>query len=92
MVDLPQKDITFVKSAKSVAKTKKNFNVLYQRDPVKIFFEEDDVRLLADVEDSIISRLQNTFNFIPNVYASASAIKTLRKYQVITIERPSKKE
>jgi uncharacterized protein len=39
--------------------------------------DNGDVKLLGDVENSIISDLQKKFNFVPNVYCSDSAYEIL---------------
>lgn len=75
--DLPKKDISLVKSANFIAKKSKLPNLLHERDPVKILLDDGSVSLLADVENSIISKLQNTTNYIPNVFASHSFYKKL---------------
>lgn len=83
VVDIPQKHILFVKSKKRIIKQKTQENLLLERDPVKILTPGGDVQLLVDVENSIIAHLQNTFNFVPNVYCSESAHKLLRSEGVI---------
>jgi HD superfamily phosphohydrolase len=78
--DIPKKSIMFVKSPKNVAKSAHDAplsNVLLERDPVKIAMENGEVRLLAEVENSLISKLYNSNNFIPNVYCSESAYHLL---------------
>lgn len=77
--DLPKKPIIFVRSKEQIIKQKNMDNVLYERDPVKISYEDGSIKLLAEVESSVISRLQNLNNFIPNVFVSKSAYELLRK-------------
>lgn len=83
--DIPKKSIMFVKSPKNVAKNSSaQFpNVLLDRDPVKISMENGEVKLLAEVENSLISKLFNSNNFIPNVYCSTSAYELLLAEGVI---------
>ncbi|MES2527525.1 MAG: HD domain-containing protein [Bdellovibrionota bacterium] len=83
VVDLPKKNIVFVKSRKKLVKSKTNENLLLERDPAKILMDNGDVKLLSDVENSIISDLQTKFNFVPNVYCSDSAYELLQKEGVI---------
>jgi uncharacterized protein len=83
VVDLPKKNIIFVKSRKKLVKSKTNENLLLERDPAKILMENGDVKLLGDVENSIISDLQTKFNFVPNVYCSDSAYALLIKEGVV---------
>ena len=81
--DLPTKEITFVKSYNKIVKDKVGPNLLLERDPVKISFDNGDIKLLAEVENSIISSLQKTNNFIPNVFCSYSAHELLIKEGLI---------
>lgn len=77
VVDIPKKNIIFTKSKKQIIKGQQHPNVLLERDPTKIMLPNGDVQLLVDVENSIISQIQNTNNFVPNVYCSESAYKIL---------------
>lgn len=81
--DLPKKHIIFVKSKRRLVKSKKSENLLLERDPAKILMDNGEVRLLGDVENSIISDLQDKFNFVPNVYCSESAYELLIKEGII---------
>jgi HD superfamily phosphohydrolase len=89
IADLPQKQIIFVKSSKQIVEANKSSNVLLERDPVKISYENGKVKLLAEVENSIISKLHNSTNYIPNVFVSESAFAILAKEGVIEDVRPS---
>jgi len=86
--DIPKKSIMFVKSPKNVARGAKDSqlpNVLLERDPVKISMDHNggDIKLLAEVENSLISKLYNSNNFIPNVYCSDSAYELLLSEGII---------
>ena len=83
--DIPKKAIMFVRSPKNVAKNSSSqlANVLLDRDAVKIAMENGEVKLLAEVENSLISKLFNSNNFIPNVYCSSSAYELLLKAGII---------
>lgn len=83
--DIPKKAIMFVKSPKNAAKNTSadKANVLLDRDPVKMVMENGEVKLLAEVENSLISKLFNSNNFIPNVYCSSSAYELLLSEGVI---------
>lgn len=82
--DLPTKHIVFVKSRRKLVKGKTSENLLLERDPAKIIMDSGDVKLLGDVENSIISDLQQKFNFVPNVYCSDSAYELLKMEGIIT--------
>lgn len=79
VVDIPKKNIVFTKSKKQIIKSQKSPNFLLERDPAKILTETGEVQLLVDMENSIIFQLQNTYNFVPNVYCSESAHKLLKR-------------
>lgn len=89
IADLPQKQIIFVQSSKSLVTNNKTTNVLLERDPVKISYENGEIKLLAEVENSVISRLKNTMNFIPNIFCSQKTHDLLVKEGVIENIRPS---
>ena len=72
--DLPRKDIIFVQSKNNIVKQGSSINVLLERDPVKISYDNGDVKLLAQVENSFMNRLQGTKNFIPNVFVMIQLI------------------
>lgn len=75
--DLPKKQVRIVSSKSTIIKKQTRSNVLLERDPVKISFDNGDIKLLADVEHSIIGRLEETNNFLPNVFVSHSAYHLL---------------
>lgn len=83
IVDLPRKPITFVKSHKNIVADNKSSNVLFERDPVKILLENGEVKLLSEMENSTISRLSKTVNFIPNVFVSQETYDLLVNEGVI---------
>ena len=83
--DLPTKKIIFVKSPKSLAKGEQ-VNLLLERDPVKISYENGDVKLLADVENSIISKLSNSMSYTPNFFCSKNAHDLLKNAGLIDEE------
>lgn len=81
--DIPNKNILFVRSKKQIIKKQSSPNVMLERDPAKILTENGDVQLLVDVENSIISKLQAIYNFVPNVYCSQSAYDLLVQENII---------
>lgn len=90
--DIPTKQINYVMSKRQLVQTASKNNVLLERDPVKIWYDNGDIKLLTEVENSVISRLQDVFNFIPNVYCSESAYKLLRSEGLIDEDRDNKAE
>jgi HD superfamily phosphohydrolase len=83
VVDIPKKNIVFTKSKKRIIKDQEHPNILLERDPTKILTESGEVQLLVDVENSIIAKVQSSYNFIPNVYCSQSAYDLLLAEKVI---------
>jgi hypothetical protein len=65
-------------------KSKTTQNLLLERDPAKILMDNGEVRLLGDMENSVIGTLQNKFNFVPNVYCSESAWEILKQEGVVS--------
>lgn len=81
--DIPEKNnIIFVKSKSRIVKSLSENNVLLTRDPVKISYGYGQVKLLAEVENSVISKLQDTYNFIPNIYCSSKAYEFLKEQNI----------
>ena len=82
--DFPKKNILFVRSRKKLVKSKSTENLLLERDPAKILMENGEVRLLGDMENSVIGHLQNKFNFVPNVDCSHSACRILKAQGIVS--------
>jgi len=83
VVDIPKKNIVFVNSKKRIIKKAQHSNLILERDPAKIITERGDAQLLVDIDNSVISMLQNSFNFVPNVYCSDSAYELLEKSGIL---------
>jgi HD superfamily phosphohydrolase len=83
VVDIPQKSIVFTKSKKRIIKDQEFQNILLERDPTKILTDSGEVQLIVDVENSIISQVQNSYNFVPNVFCSESAHELLKAEKII---------
>lgn len=79
VVDIPKKSIVFTKSKKRIVKDQHYPNMLLERDPTKILTDTGEVQLLVDVENSIIAQVQNSYNFVPNVFCSDSAYQLLKE-------------
>jgi uncharacterized protein len=82
VVDIPKKNIVFTKSKKKIIKENESPNVLLERDPTKILTDTGEVRLLVDVENSIIAQIQSAYNFVPNVFCSESAYQLLKAHKM----------
>jgi hypothetical protein len=82
--DLPKKNIVMAKSRNQIIKGKTEQNVLLERDPVKIFEDNGEIKLLTDVEHSIIVPMTNFMNYIPNAFCSESVHQLLVNEGVIS--------
>lgn len=78
IADLPKKGISFAQTMKDVVKKGIEKNILLERDPVKISADNGDICLLPQVENSIISKLVNVNNYIPNVFCSNNAYELIK--------------
>ena len=81
--DLPRKNIMFVKSRRKLVRSKTTENLLLERDPAKIITSNGEVKLLGDVENSLMSGLQDKVNFVPNVYCSDTAYELLKLNKIL---------
>jgi len=77
--DFPKKDIYLAKSHKRLVKDTLGTNLLLERDPVKICYTNGDVYLLSNLENNLVSKLQNTFNFMPHVFCSRGTHDLLKE-------------
>lgn len=77
VVDIPLKDITFCRSKKRIIAEATHPNLMLERDPTKVLDENGSLVLLVDMENSVLSRLQNLVNFVPNVFCSEGAYELL---------------
>ncbi len=90
LVDLPQKDVAFTKSRKSLSrkspgnKKPTRAKVLAaESESVKIVDHLGRPSLLVDRENTLMKHLSGFINFVPSVYASRAAIDLLKKKNVI---------
>ncbi len=78
IVDLPKKSLDLCRSRKEIVKKSEGKNILLERDPVKIIFENGDIKILSEIDNSIVSKIVNYNNYIPNVFCSVSAYEILK--------------
>ncbi len=88
LVDLPQKDVAFTKSRKSLTrkagKGASHAKLLAEEsESVKIVDHDGRPSLLVDRENTLMKHLSGFINFVPSVYASPAAVDLLRKKGVI---------
>lgn len=80
--DLPEKDVSFTKSKKSLARKAAGAStksLVYGSESVKIVDHAGNPSLLVDRENTLMKHLSGFINFVPSVYASQSAMELLRK-------------
>ena len=78
LADIPSKDITFTASKEKLNKKERKGPLYMELEPVKIITKRAGVKLLVEIENSIVRRLSNYINFVPNVYANESAMKLFK--------------
>jgi len=83
LADIPSKDITFTASKEKLNKKERKGPLYMELEPVKIITKRAGVKLLVEIENSIVRRLSNYINFVPNVYANESAMKLFKSKKLI---------
>ncbi len=76
--DFPKKDIYLAKSHKRLVKDTSQTNLLLERDPVKICYSSGEVYLLSNLDNNLVSKLQNSVNFMPHVFCNEKAYACLK--------------
>lgn len=79
IADIPDKDVIFTKDIRTIVRKRSSESVYSERDPIKIVDKSGKPSLLVEREGSLIGRLANYVNFIPNVYANDAAFDLLRE-------------
>ena len=82
LADIPSKDIAFTQSKEMLNKKRKG-PLHLELEPVKIITKHSGVKLLVEVENSIVRRLSHYINFVPSVYANDSAMKLFKAKKLI---------
>ena len=83
LADIPNKDIAFTLSKDKLLKKERKGPLYLEQEPVKIVTKRSGVKLLVEVENSIVRRLSDYINFVPSVYANESAFKLLKAKKLI---------
>ncbi|MBS1960173.1 MAG: HD domain-containing protein [Bdellovibrionales bacterium] len=83
LADIPQKDISFTASKEKLNKKERKGPLYLEQEPVKIVTKRSGPKLLIEVENSIVRRLADYINFVPNVYANDAAIKLFKSKKLI---------
>ncbi|HRK01326.1 MAG TPA: HD domain-containing protein [Oligoflexia bacterium] len=84
IADVPSKDVIFTKDYASLMGTRKDRSQLYtERDPVKIVSKHGKISLLVERENTLVSKLSRSINFIPNVYGNDAAYALLKARKIV---------
>jgi hypothetical protein len=83
IADIPSKDISFTASREKLNKTGRKGPLYLEQEPVKIVTKRAGVKLLIEIENSIVKRLSHYINFVPNVYANEAAIKLFKAKKLL---------
>ncbi len=83
LADIPSKDIAFTASRERLTKKERKGPLYLEQEPVKIVTKRSGVKLLIEIENSIVKRLSHYINFVPNVYANESAIRLFKAKKLL---------
>lgn len=73
----------FTKDIRSLPRKRDSSDLWSDRDSIKVIDKYGNPSLLVERESSIIGRLANVVNFIPNVYGNDAAIELLRSRKML---------
>ncbi len=77
--DIPTKDVMFTKNMTKCAKDAKGGDIHKLRDPAKILTRTNELKLLIEVPNSLMSILSQYRNFLPRIYVSPETYAKLEK-------------
>ncbi len=83
LADIPSKDIAFTMSRERLNKKERKGPLYLELEPVKIVTKRAGVKLLVEVDNSIVKRLAGYINFVPNVYANESAMRLFKAKKLL---------
>lgn len=81
--DVPSRDVTFTKNADRVKKDSKGADVRLLRDPAKIINSKNEVDLLINMPNSIVSVTSQYRNFLPRILVSPDMMEKLKKKKIL---------
>ena len=83
IADIPSKDIAFTASRERLTKKERKGPLYLEQEPVKIVTKRAGVKLLIEIDNSIVKRLSSYINFVPNVYANETAMKLFKAKKLL---------
>ncbi len=84
LADIPNRDVSFTPSLQKLRRKVKKGPLNLELEPVKIVTKRSGVKLLVEIENSIVKRLANCINFVPNVYANEAAMQLFKKKKLVS--------
>lgn len=81
--DIPSKDVQFTKNLDRCQRDAKGAELYTLRDSAKILTRENDLKLLVEVPNSLMSILSQYRNFLPRIYVSPATYTKLEKKKVL---------
>lgn len=80
--DIPQRDVIFTKNLDRCQKEARGADIHRLRDPAKILTRDDQIKLLVEVPNSLMSILSQYRNFLPRIYISPLLHERLEKKKI----------
>jgi HD superfamily phosphohydrolase len=81
--DIPTKDVMFTKTLERCLKDAKGGDIHKLRDPAKILTRTNELKLLVEVPNSLMSILSQYRNFLPRIYVSPDTYAKLEKKKIL---------
>jgi hypothetical protein len=81
--DIPSKDVQFTKNLERCLKDAKGAPLYTLRDPAKILTRTGELKLLAEIPNSLMSILSQYRNFLPRIYVSPKTYEKLEKKKIL---------
>lgn len=91
IADIPGKDVVFTRNHEALKREVKDIRrPLMARDSVKILTRHNELKLLIDISNSLMTILAGYRNFIPRIYISPKTYELLEKKKVLENMRKQK--
>lgn len=81
--DIPTKDVVFTKNLDRCMKEAKGGDLHQLRDPAKILTRTNELKLLVEVPNSLMSILSQYRNFLPRIYVGPDTYLKLEKKKIL---------
>jgi uncharacterized protein len=81
--DIPSKDVVFTKNLDRCMKDAKGGDIHNLRDPAKILTRQNELKLLIEIPNSLMTILSQYRNFLPRIYVGPEIYQKLEKKKII---------